>query len=156
MAPPRAFAALPHFEGADSVRDRILERMIGLTLVLGVFVGLALLAADRYEYRRLTESARWSAHTSDVLYVIEGVSASLAEAEANERAYLLTGDATFLQRYRSIVTTWINSVAELTALTADNPHQQVSCAKLKELVDLRRNALDRTIAIRDAQRMPSG
>jgi PAS domain S-box-containing protein len=150
MALPRAFAVLHHFEGANFLRDRTLERTIGVTLVLGVIAGIALIAADRYAYQRLSEGARWSAHTSDVLYVIEGVSASHAEAEANERAYLLTADPTFLQRYRSIVTTWIQSVAELTALTADDPHQQVNCAKLKELVDLRRDALDRTIAIRDA------
>ncbi len=132
------------------MRDRILERTIELTLVIGVVVGIALIAADRYEYRRLTESARWSTHASDVLYAIQGVGASAAQAEANERAYLLTADSAFLQRYRSNVATWSQSVAELTALTADNPYQQVNCAKLKELFDLRRNALDRTIAIRDA------
>jgi PAS domain S-box-containing protein len=149
---PRAFvvAIFSNSKAPTSLRDRTLERTIGVTLILGIVVGIALIAADRFEYQRLSETARWSAHTSDVLYLIEGVSASLAEAEANERAYLLTSDATFLQRYRSIVTTWTRSVAELTVLTADNPYQQANCAKLKELVDLRRNALDRTITIHDA------
>lgn len=132
------------------MQDRILERRIGILLALGILGCAALMAADRFEYGRLENTARWVEHTKDVLYLIEGVDRSHAEAEAAQRAYLLTSDSNFLKGYRSTVAMWNQHLAQLTALTADNPYQQANCARLKSLVDLRISALDETIATRDA------
>ena len=69
----------------------------GLTMVV-------LLTSGWLSYRnlqRLSRNERLVVHTHEVLDEIHGALTTLADAEAGQRSYLISGDADYLQRYRS-------------------------------------------------------
>src|ERR1700676_2159420 len=63
-------------------------------------------------------------HTHEVLEHVVNVLGLLKDAETGQRGYVITGDETFLDPYRSGVGSIPKVVQELRQLTADNPNQQ--------------------------------
>lgn len=70
--------------------------------------------------RRLIDNDRMVTHTYEVLAELEGVMSTMDDAETGERGYLLTGEKSYLEPYRSAVGAIHARVERLRSLTADN------------------------------------
>jgi methyl-accepting chemotaxis protein len=126
-----------------------------LSLILLVIIGSVAYA----NISKLSRTSLWVTHTHEVLEHIAGVLSALKDAETGQRGYVITGDESFLEPYRTGSSSVLNVLKELRKLTEDNPRQQKrldaveplvasKLAELKQTVDLRRSGnLDETVKI---------
>jgi CHASE3 domain sensor protein len=102
---------------------------IGIGLLL-LFSGLLSLWA----VQRAAQSARWQAHTLEVLTRAETLMADLSHAESGQRGYLLTGDGQYLDPYTAALASVDTQMGKLRQLTADSPAQQARLDTMRPLV----------------------
>lgn len=96
-----------------------------------------------------TRNARqWVGHTYEVILAANQLGMSLRDAEANQRAYLLTGQDDYLTPYRSALERVILLQGELRRLTADNHVQQDQLRVLAPLVQHLQEEMARAIQLR--------
>jgi signal transduction histidine kinase len=88
-------------------------------------------------------------HTLDVLEKIESVRADMTSAESNQRGYLLTGNAQFLDPYEEGLRDVGPTLDELAALTSDNPAQLQNIGALRPSITERIRLLRETVNIRE-------
>lgn len=114
--------------------------------------GLTLLVIAVVSYRnndRFLENERWVTHTQQVRTEIAGLLLELTNAETGQRGYIITGDESYLEPYRSALEKIRSIFEDARTLTADNSRQQrrlsvllpsidAKLAELKETIDLRR------------------
>ena len=124
-----------------SIAARLALGLAPALLALLVVGGVSLASLKAVE-----EDQRWVRHTTEVLQRIGEAGTSLAEAESNARAYRLTGDAGFLEAYRSAATQLYQSLASLRALVRDNARQLARLGELDPIVAQRLEALEALIA----------
>jgi len=97
-----------------------------LQLAFGSAV-LALLIVGAVSYRSMVESSEsdsWVRHTHEVLENLQDLLAATQTVESNARAYVLTGDESFLVAYRAGMVRTGKEQAILRSLTVDNSAQQ--------------------------------
>ena len=75
------------------------------------------------------------------------------DAETGQRAYLLTGDETFLEPYTGARVDIERALATLRQLVRDNPEQMIRLRTIEQLVNARFALLDSSIAQRRAGRL---
>jgi signal transduction histidine kinase len=88
-------------------------------------------------------------HTLDVLEKIESVRADMTSAESNQRGFLLTGNAHFLDPYEEGLRDVGPAIDELAALASDNPEQVQNVAGLRPSIQERIRLLRETVDIRE-------
>ncbi len=127
------------------------ERRLLITLAIAVAVlalnGLWAGAA----LQTLIDDNRWYSHTHEVIAQVEGVRATIAEATAAVRAYLLTGNDAYLTTYRAAVDHFHQGSARLQQLTVDNPPQEQRIARLNQALGVRLALADEAIEARRRQ-----
>jgi len=111
--------------------------------VNGLWAGAAL--------RTLIDDSDWYSHTHEVIAQIEGVRATIAEATAAVRAFLLTGDGAYLVTYRAAVARFHRGSAHLQQLTVDNPAQERRIALLNQAIGVRLALCEEAIEARRGQ-----
>ncbi len=124
----------------------------GAALVILVCVGVL-------SYRRTLqedEDGRWVAHTHLVLEKLDAVLTDLIDGETGQRGYIITGEESYLQPYRSALSYVRQDVKELRQLTVDNPNQQRSLDRLEPLIAARLAVLQDRIAIRQREGLAAG
>ena len=94
------------------------------------------------------EDVRWVTHTYDVLQTLDGVIASLADAETGQRGFLLTGTDAYLEPYAQGTADATSDVVRLGTLVADNAAQQQHIAPLRALTAAKLAVLQETIDLR--------
>ena len=94
------------------------------------------------------EDVRWVTHTYDVLQTLDGVIASLADAETGQRGFLLTGTDAYLEPYAQGTAAATSDVERLSTLVADNAAQQQHIAPLRALTAAKLAVLQETIDLR--------
>src|SRR5256712_3534613 len=94
------------------------------------------------------DSARWVAHTREVLETLDGVLAEVATADAAYRDFLASGRDSSLVSLDAALDAAPVSLARLGTLTADNPAQQQRLDSLKPLVAERLMWSQRLVDIR--------
>jgi PAS domain S-box-containing protein len=126
----------------SSPSDRLVGPLstVAFAVAVAVLVGNAL-AAYR-NTRELTDSHALVVHTVEVRLAHRAVVAALYEAEADERAYLLTGGPPFAARFDAARGRVRDRLADLRALTADNSAQQARLDALDALATDRLRLLD--------------
>jgi PAS domain S-box-containing protein len=111
--------------------------LVNRRVVVGFLCALALLCAIGVEsYRsvvRMREDVTWVQHTLEVIEVLELSRSLIADAETAERGYVVTGDESFLEPYRSGVRANETNITQLRRLIADNPGQRIRVETLAEL-----------------------
>jgi methyl-accepting chemotaxis protein len=119
-------------------------------LVLGaVAVGLLIIAAVSYgSVGMLNATARQRAVTYETLGHIDAVEMGLHDAEAGQRAYLLTGRQDALAPYEAAQTSLLAEVGTLREMTADDPAQLKRVGELESLVRARLDELKSVVALR--------
>jgi methyl-accepting chemotaxis protein len=98
-----------------------------LLLMIGVlsYRGITILTATSYQVSR----THW-VHTH-----IEDLLSAMKDAETGQRGFMLTGDDSYLEPYRSAVAALPRDLAELRALVRDKPTQQARLNQVATLVE---------------------
>lgn len=126
-----------------SVENKILVGFVASVVALVVIGWLAYRTTVRF-----ITTDRLVAHTHEVIATLESGLATITDAEARQRAFLLTGDEQFLkdsQTAQAQVSAWLE---RLRKLTADNPEQQQRLNKLQAVISQRLAVLNDRIKLR--------
>jgi CHASE3 domain sensor protein len=99
---------------------------MGLLIFVGSLSYRSIRASD--------ESARWVAHTRDVLKSIQYLRYSMEAITSNVRGYLITGSDSYLDTYRTNLLDVEQHKENVHNLTVDNPVQQIKLATLDRLI----------------------
>ncbi len=84
-------------------------------------------------------------HTDSVIQELEETISILKDAETGQRGFLLTGNDKFLAPYIGSYDKSLDKLAQIKALTVDNPVQQASAKELKDVIVNRLSALETLI-----------
>ncbi len=110
-------------------------------LTLGFGAALCILAMiGVLSYRRFSQEnvdQQWVEHSHQVLEMLDSTRASLFELGAEERGFALTHDSAYLQSSRHLKGVIEANLGQIKTLTADNPRQQATYARLADLVRAR-------------------
>ncbi len=135
----------------------------GLAVAVGVLA--ALLLGDAWlSYRNthdLNERAGWVAHTLEVEEALANLRATVTDAQAGVRAYLLSGDGSALLAYRTAAGEVDAGIDRVARLTEDNPAQQGRIPRLRAATQAAMSHLARLRELRkekglDAARQEAG
>ncbi len=100
---------------------------------------------------RVIENDGWLTHTYLVRTEIANLQSELKDAETGQRGYIITGDDSYLEPYRSALDAITATLGDVRKLTADNPDQQRRLALLPPLIDGKLTELKQTIDLRRNQ-----
>ena len=127
------------------------RRIIGLLLtaaLLAIAAGGALLL----NLGRFRESFRLIEHTDDVLRQISATEVALFRAESDERAWVLSGEESYLDSYRREADSAARSLQALAALVSDNQDQTRRLKNLQAMIEARLSAFARVVELGPARR----
>ncbi len=132
----------PEYNTAN--RNRFARRVSVLFLVLGLI--LASIGVQVYRVvGDFVGASRWVAHSMDVRQEIILTLARLHDAEASQRAYLISKNAERLADFAATVPKIVEHSATLQELVADNPIQLELANRLSRLLDARLKAMDEVL-----------
>jgi PAS domain S-box-containing protein len=97
------------------------------------------------------EGDRWSEHTHEVLEKIDDFLLAVRTNESTTRAFLLTGDGSYLDLHGTNILLAQQALASMGALTADNPKQQRQIPVVQALLAARVQRWELVIGIRKSQ-----
>jgi PAS domain S-box-containing protein len=100
---------------------------------------------------RVARNQEWVSHTRWVHAVVEEVRATITEAEAGQRGFLLTGDSSYLETFAAGTRRIDDRLRLLKELTADNPEQQSRVDHLHRLIHARLDRLQHNVSVRQQQ-----
>ena len=113
---------------------------------------LALIGATAYtEVGKLRANDALVDHTHKVISSLRQIQSSVADAEAGQRGYLITGDISYLKPYNDALLKLDGEEATLRALVADNSERQEDRRKLETLVAERLTELRDVLQLRQQQ-----
>jgi methyl-accepting chemotaxis protein len=127
---------------------------VGRRLVAGfALAALTLVLVAGVSYRNaylLIENDAWVAHSHQVRTELADLLSEIKDAETGQRGYLITGEDSYLEPYKSALSAIKTTLADVRKLSSDNPDQQrrlatiaapldSKLAELKETIDLRRS-----------------
>ena len=122
----------------------------GLALVL--VPAVVLVGLEIYQIVRTVPELRRSqdlvARTIDVITTAQSLQLAIQDAERGQRGFLITGDAAYLDPYRSGLERVPAILSKLKQLTADNPEQQRRWPNLESQIDIKLAELKRTVDAR--------
>ena len=125
--------------------------------IAAAFAALLLVAVLSYtSLIRNLEDRRWVAHTHLVLEKLDDVRTSMLDAETGQRGYILTGDDSYLEPYRTGIDHVHQNLRDLRELTADNPNQQRASGRLEPLVTAGLAVAQERIDIRRKEGLAAG
>lgn len=118
-----------------------------LQAVFGVSITILLISsfASYYSNKKLIESSQWVNHTNEVIKNAEGLISTARGAEAGQRGYVITNDASFLEPYKGAYEKCVAQYRSLSTLTGDNEEQQRTLNKIKLLLDQRFAQMQRVV-----------
>ena len=105
-------------------------------------------------YRRIIreeDDQRWVAHTHLVLEKLDAMLADLTDEEANQRAFIITGDQSYIPLHESATQRLHRDIDDVRRLTIDNAKQQHSLTQVDPLIATRLAELQEGIALRQEQ-----
>jgi methyl-accepting chemotaxis protein len=124
----------------------------GKKIALGFALSFVLLAAiGGLAYRSidsLTKTSYAVTHSHAVVEHVANVLSQLKDVETGQRGYIITGNDTFLEPYRSGTAAVPKLIEELRELVADDVHQQRRLAEMAVLVAARLAESERGIEVR--------
>ncbi len=79
---------------------------------------------------------------------LEELLSAIKDAETGQRGYIITGEATYLQPYKSAIAIIDQKIAEINIFTVNNPQQQKQLKTLKNLIRAKLAFIKTTIDLR--------
>jgi signal transduction histidine kinase/CheY-like chemotaxis protein len=139
--------------GRRSLRPASIE-----TKILAVFAGslMLLVIAGGFAFRTHTEFAdtiQWVAHTQQVRVALGEVYATISDAEAAQRNFILTGNAEHKKDYLRFASALSGEEANLGRLVSDNAVQLKTMEELRAFIVARMSVLSEHLAIFEAEDM---
>ena len=126
-------------------RKTLVGFIASVTLLVLVFA-LAILAVRGY-----AGTNRWVAHSHEVVAELEGLAASLAEAESVWRGYISSGDPAYLKERDAVLIRLDQHLQATKQLTLDNPAQQSRLRELDSTLEKRHEQINELIALAQSQ-----
>ena len=120
----------------------------GFAVLLAVLVFSAGITRRQIDVQDRTQAR--VEHTQDVLLELARFESLLKDAEAGQRGFLYTGDASYLEPYNAAVAQGYPHIGKLAELVADNPPQRERVEKLRALKKEKLDELAQTIALAQA------
>lgn len=124
-------------------------RPLSARIVIGFAAALVILiaiGADSYRSAlAVAETARWVAHTHEVVSHLWSLSSDIVTVESRRRAYALTGNEEQVERAHASGASARENLQRLRRLTADNPRQQERLDRLDRLTAARLARVDESI-----------
>jgi PAS domain S-box-containing protein len=121
----------------------------GAFLLFGIIL-LAALLITFATLRMQSDASRWVVHTREVINRLDSTLSILEGAETGQRGYLLTGDAAFLDSYRTAMSTLPATLDALGRLVADNDVQTRTLMAVRSDAQEKMAVLADTITLQDA------
>lgn len=97
---------------------------------------------------RQKEASLWVKHTQEVLTELETTLSTMKDAETGQRGYLITGDESYLEPYKTAISQIDGQIQNLKRLTADNPNQQRRIASLEREINAKLRNIKEDIYLR--------
>lgn len=116
--------------------------------ILGITLLVALTSLGYMTISQLRTALLWRERSTEVRGEIRLARIDLSDMEAGQRGFLLTGDRAYLAPYTTAVARIDGDLATLAKLIGDNPAQQRSLTRLRELAREKQAELQRTIDLR--------
>jgi methyl-accepting chemotaxis protein len=116
----------------------------GMTLVILLVMGLLSFRSTN----TLLETNQMVTHTNEVLMECELLLSLFKDGETGKRGYLLSGEESFLEPYKTASAMFDKTFEHLQKLTADNPNQQHRLEALRPQMEKERDLLDKAIRLR--------
>lgn len=123
---------------------------VGAGAALGVVVLMGLLSYNNTV--KFIEASRTVEQTQRLLTVLEATLANIVKAEADERGYVLTSQAIFLDSYQHALLESEHRLQQLVLLASSNPDQKQRVARVIPHIRMRLLALSRVVELCQAQR----
>jgi len=141
-------SAMPGAQVREKTPTEPIERRIALGLsVAGVVVVLLVFLSYR-NIHAFIEAGRWVTHTQEVLAELDGVLANIVDAEAGRGRYVITGDQSYADAYKTSRVQVGEKLQHVKQLTADNPAEQRRLIPLEIAINARLDILEHSIALR--------
>jgi PAS domain S-box-containing protein len=128
-------------------RHAIPETVVALTLVLAMGSLLAWALATFHSFRTSAQSSEWVSHTYQVREAINHVLASLVDAEASQRQFVLTGHKEYLDSFSASIAAIETDLDRVAALTRDNAVQEQALLRLRSLTAARLAQMRETLSL---------
>ncbi|HLS74448.1 MAG TPA: CHASE3 domain-containing protein [Actinomycetaceae bacterium] len=140
-------------DSADA--ERKMGWTIGRRLAAGYAAMLALMAivgiVSFTNTSALVTNSEWVEHTHEVITETDAVLASLSDAEAGQRGFVITGVQAYLEPYTAARDEVAVHAAALRELTSDNAVQQARLDELAPLIEEKFAEMQETIDVRSTQ-----
>ena len=107
-------------EGAGSSVERTIQTGFAVALAILGIVGIV----AYFSVIRLTEDAKWVAHTDEVIANLNSLLSSVTDVETSSRGYAITAEDSYLEPYQNGIKEDSAILLRLKQLTADNALQQ--------------------------------
>lgn len=127
---------------------RTLKRLTTLGIVLALLITVGVGWVVKYALDEAARAADWVAHTLEVQRGLENIKTDLRKAQAMARGHVLFGDGETLVHYRASIENLRRRIAEVRALTSDNPERQRALDELAGTTTAYSSHLERLIEIR--------
>lgn len=124
-----------------------ITRQLRIVFGISVVILLASSYASFYSNQKLIDSSRWVNHTYEVIVNADDMLATVKDAEAGERGYIISNDASFLKPYNNAYDRAMKIHAHLQSLTLDNPVQQQNLEIAKKIIDERFAQMEETLRL---------
>jgi CHASE3 domain sensor protein len=102
-------------------------------------------------FGKVSEADIWRTHSLIVMTRANKTLATIMDAEADQRGYLLTGNKAYLKPYQDASESLFRELADLRQLTSDNSHQQHHVDELITLLNKRVSVMSQSIELRRHQ-----
>lgn len=131
-----------------------MQKSITKRLTIGFGVALAFVVANALiSYRNTKQlicNEQRVAHTHQVLNELEGIMATLNDAETGQRGYFITNKKDYLEPYFDAIARNQDHIERLKVLTEDNASKQRQIVLLEQKVSAKLNELQQKIALQQA------
>ena len=112
-----------------------------------VFVGILIVSALSYQNTNiLLTNSGLDGRSHDLIQLLNTIDAAMSEAEDAHRRYLVTGELSYLEAYKKVVTQKPTFTAYLDDLTRESSEQQRRGGLLDRLMDRQLNAESKAIS----------
>ena len=109
--------------------------LVGLVVAMGLLIALGAYAF--FNLRQQAAAADWVTHTYQVVAGLQGIFSSVQDAESSQRAFLVSGNETYLEPCYHALEVLPGQFNAVAGLVVDNPHQLERLGKLRQDVSVR-------------------
>ena len=127
-----------------------MNRVVLYGLLVGAIILSGISYANVWSAVKLESAQEWVEHTHKVENAISHVLSILQDAETGQRGFLLTGDRSYLEAFRSAQRQISPNMTQLRQLTIDNPSQQKRLQQIEQLISIKLDELNETIFLKSA------